>query len=132
MYSKLRDKIVHEILMENYLDKYDYNTTVRIVNKVCEEEDKEESKETIGEATEIHNGFGGGQVSETIDANYHKGWLDHGQRTHIKDGSGGGRGSMTKKHTWDLVSVCPSSLQGDQINDKMEEDLKTTEKICSH
>ena len=50
MYSKLRDKIVHEILMENYLDKYDYNTTVRIVNKVCEEEDKEESKETIREA----------------------------------------------------------------------------------
>jgi len=43
MYSKLRDKIVHEILMENYLDKYDYNTTVRIVNEACKEEEKEES-----------------------------------------------------------------------------------------
>jgi len=43
MYSKLRDKIVHKILMENYLDKYDYNTTVRIVNEACKEEEKEES-----------------------------------------------------------------------------------------
>ena len=44
MYSKLRDKIVHEILMENYLDKYDYNTTVRIVNEACKDEEKEEAK----------------------------------------------------------------------------------------
>jgi len=40
---------------------------------------------------------GGGQVSETIDANYHKGWLDHGQRTHIKDGSGGGQRQYDEK-----------------------------------
>lgn len=41
MYSKLRDKIVHGILMENYLDKYDFNKTVGIINDVCEKEGKE-------------------------------------------------------------------------------------------
>ena len=47
MYSKLRDKIVHEILMENYLDKYDFNKTVQIINDICKKEKNEEIRGTI-------------------------------------------------------------------------------------
>lgn len=51
-------------------------------------------------------------VSTAIDANYHKGLDNHGQRTHVQSLNGseinptipnGGRGSGTLKHNWDLV-----------------------------
>ncbi len=35
----------------------------------------------IGETNKIHSG----KVANCLDANYHKGWLDHGQRTMIKE-----------------------------------------------